>query len=225
MKIQRRDELNSFILIAAGSFIMSVALNAFLFNNDLVIGVGGISRMIEKWLDIPRNYTYWFISTFILLPGSLLPQDKHKGDFIFRSFAGIIWVSFVFLPLTKSLTAFRLPLPEPADFLFMPVTSSLGAVLLGLGIGIIIKSGGSTCGLDLIAYVLEKEKNICKSNTMRVLDGLILLTGTITFLGKDVLNASMAKNTLLYISSGLILIYLLPKTVEFIDRFDKNLFS
>jgi len=222
LKIQRRDELNSFILIAVGSFIMSIALNAFLFNNDLVIGIGGISRMIEKWLDIPRNYVYWFISTFILLMGSLLQQDRHKGDFIFRSFAGIIWVSFVFLPLTKSLTAFRLPLPEPADFLFMPVTSSLGAVLLGLGIGIIIKSGGSTCGLDLIAHVIEDKKNIGKPNTMRVLDSLILLMGTITFIGKDVFNVSMIKPTLLYISSGLILIYLLPKTVELIDGFDKT---
>jgi len=198
---------------------MAIALNVFLLNNDLVIGVGGLSRIIEKWFDISQNYVYWLLSTFILLLGSMLKKDNKKDDFIFRSFTGIIWVSFVFLPLTKNLTGFRLPLPEPISFLFMPITSSIGAILLGLGIGIVMRSGGSTCGLDLIARLFEKEKSIEKSNTMRTFDGLILIIGIVTFIGKDVFNASMMQSTLLYISSGLLLIYLLPKVVEFIDGY------
>lgn len=207
----------SFVLIAFGSFIMAIALNAFLLNNDLVIGVGGLSRIIEKWFGMPREYVYWFLSTFILLLGSLLKKDNSKGDFIFRSFAGITWVSLVFFPLTKNLTAFRLPLPDPVSFLLLPVTSSIGAVLLGLGIGIIMKSGGSTCGLELIARLAEKEKTIKKTVTMRFFDSLILIIGIVTFIGRDLFNVSMLQTTLLYISSGLILIYLLPKIVEFID--------
>jgi len=220
--MQRREELINFILIALGSFIMAIALNAFLLNNDLVIGVGGLSRIIEKWFDISRNYVYWLLSTFILLLGSLLKKENNKGDFIFRSFTGIIWVSLVFFPLTKSLTAFRLPLPESISFLLMPITSSIGAVLLGLGIGIVMKSGGSTCGLDLIARLFEKEKGIEKSNTMRVFDSLVLIIGIVTFIGRDLLNISMLQSTLLYISSGLILIYLLPKVVEFVDSYNTN---
>jgi len=198
---------------------MAVALNAFLFNNNLVIGVGGLSRIIEEWFDIPRNYVYWLLSTGILLLGSLLKKDNSEGDFIFRSFTGIIWVSFIFLPLTKGFTAFRLPLPEPVGFLFMPVTSAIGAVLLGLGIGIVMKSGGSTCGLDLIARLFEKEKSIKKPSTMRVFDGLILIAGIVTFIGSDLFNPSMFRPALMYISSGLLLIYLLPKVVEFVDRY------
>ena len=217
MKIQRQDELMNFIIIAIGSFIMAVALNAFLLNNDLVIGIGGVSRIIQKKFGFPQNYVYWFLSTSILLLGCFLKKDN-KGDFIFRSFAGVIWVSLIFLPLTKSLTTFRLHLPEPISFLSMPVTSSIGAVLLGLGIGIVMKAGGSTCGVDLIARLFEKEINIEKSNTMRVFDFLVLVIGIVTFIGKDLFDISMLQFTLLYISSGLILIYLLPKVVEFIDN-------
>ena len=186
---------------------MAVALNAFLLNNNLVIGIGGISRIIEKLSGISQNYVYWVLSTLILLLGSLLNREKHKSEFIFRSFAGIMWVSLVFLPLTRKLTAFRLPLPEPIGFLFLPVTSSIGAFLMGLGIGITIKAGGSTCGLDLIAQVFEKEKSIEKSFTMRILDSIILIIGAMAF-----------QVELMYIGSGLILIYLLPKAVEFADR-------
>jgi len=218
LKIQRKDELSSLIFIITGSFIMAIALNAFLLNNDLVIGVGGLSRIIEKQHGIPQNYVYWFLSTFILLLGSLLKKENNKEDFIFRSFTGIVCLSLIFLPLTKSLMKFRLPLPEQFSFLFMPVTSAIGAVLLGLGIGIIMKSGGSTCGVDLLARLFEKEKSIKKSKTMRVFDFSVLAIGIITFIGKDLLDPVTLKSTLLYISSGLILIYLLPKVVEFVDN-------
>lgn len=219
MKIQRKDELIHFILIALGSFIMAVSLNAFLLNNNLVIGVGGVSRIIEKWFDIPQNYVYWFLSTLILLLGSMLRKDNNKGDFMFRSFTGIVWVSFVFLPVTKRMSTFRLTLPEPFSFMVMPVTSSVGAILLGLGIGIIMKSGGSTCGLDLLARLFEKEKNIKITSTMRVFDSLLLMIGIVTFFGKDFFHNAMPQSILIYISSSLILIYLLPKAVAFIDDY------
>ncbi|MCL2050618.1 MAG: YitT family protein [Lachnospiraceae bacterium] len=218
MKIRRKDELLSFIIIVIGSFIMAIALNAFLLNNDLVVGVGGLSRIIQKRHGIPQNYVYWFLSTFILLMGSLMKKENNKDDFIFRSFTGIVCLALVFLPLTDDLTKFRLPLPEQLNFLFMPITSAIGAILLGLGIGIVMKSGGSTCGVDLISQLFEKEKSIKKSKTMRVFDLSVLVIGIITFIGKDFLDALMLESTIVYICSGLILIYLLPKVVDFIDN-------
>ena len=219
MRIQRRGELYSFLGITLGSFIMAVALNGFLLNHDLVIGVGGLSRILEKWLGIPREHAYWCMSTAILLSGGLLREEKLKGDFIFRSFTGIMWLSFVFLPLTKRLTAFRLPLPGPENIFALPVAAAVGSVLLGLGVGVVMRAGGSTCGLDLIARLLEKEKGIEKPCTMRVIDSLILAAGIAAFIGKDVFSPSSLPSVLMYIGSSLILIYLLPKAAEFAEGF------
>jgi len=165
--------LGNLFLVAIGSLIMSIGISAFLLNenSNLVVGVGGLSRIIEKSLGDGETagwirelfrlegqesiffLPYWALSVTILLIGGL--KKKEKEVFILKSFVGVTMVSFVFFPIFRhfGFDSWALPLPESISWISLPFYAIVGALLLALGISITISAGGSTCGPDLIAVL------------------------------------------------------------------------
>ena len=61
------------------------------------------------------------------------------------------------------------------------ITSVFGGILLGIGVGIVIKAGGSTGGTDMLALVLHEKLHLPVGPCMFITDSLIILLGAFVF--------------------------------------------
>lgn len=53
----------------------------------------------------------------------------------------------------------------------------IGATLIGLGCGIVVKNGATTGGTDIVGMIMQKYMNIRFSNAILIVDGIVVLTG------------------------------------------------
>jgi uncharacterized membrane-anchored protein YitT (DUF2179 family) len=161
------DYLRDYLVITLGSSLVAVSVNLCLANYNLAFGgVTGISIIVEELFGISLNYTYYALSFFLLLLGGF---TKGK-DFFFKTLFSITAISFIFLPCTKGLQSFSLNI-------FIAALS--GAALLGTGVGIILRSGGSTSGPDLVAALLRRR--IPEKYTLLLIDSGVFIWGVIVF--------------------------------------------
>ncbi len=84
---------------------------------------------------------------------------------------------------TALLTVFLAVLPteaiEEADYLLAALT---GGVLYGVGIGLVLNSGATTGGTDMLAVLLTKVlRGYSVVRIMQIVDGLIILAGMVVF--------------------------------------------
>jgi len=245
--------VGNLLLMAIGALIMSVGISAFLLNTstNLVIGVGGLSRIIEVhmaggetagWLrTILRleNHSnisfvmYWVLSTAILLVGAL--KQKEKEGFVLKSFAGVVLVSLCILPILShfGLNSWSWPFPEGISWIAFPVNAIIGAILLSLGIAITMGGGGSTCGPDLFAVLVgEKARSVLREKEDRVkaekIEGF-LMASTMRVFDIVVLvlgvYAFRPENPILYVTSVGLTIVILSTLVVAIDKVGRDILS
>jgi len=162
-----RGYIRDYLVISFGSLLVAISVNLCLDPNHLAFGgVTGLSIIVEKLLGIPLNYTYYTLSFILLLVGGF-----RKGkDFFIKTLFAITVVSFVFVPCTKSLQEISL---------HIVIAAISGAALLGTGVGLILRVGGSTSGPDLIAALLKRR--IPENVTMFSIDAVVFTCGVIVF--------------------------------------------
>jgi len=158
--------LREYFAITLGAMFVAIAVKIIASFNLSFGGVTGISIIIQELIGIPLNVTYFGLSVALLLIGGL----KKGWDFLVKTLYATIIISFVFIPLTSGF-------PEVSSHILLAAFCS--AALLGLGVGIILKNGGSTSGPDSVAFFL-KEK-IPEKYTMLIIDSIVFITGIFVF--------------------------------------------
>jgi uncharacterized membrane-anchored protein YitT (DUF2179 family) len=147
--------------------LVAISINLCLANYSLAFGgVTGISIIMVELFGIPLNYTYYTLSFALLLLGGL----KKGKDFFFKTLFAITVISFIFIPCTKSL--------QSVSF-HIVIAAISGSVLLGIGVGLILRFGGSTSGPDLVAALLKRF--IPEKYTMLIVDSIVFISGIIVF--------------------------------------------
>ncbi len=135
--------MGKYLWIALGCLLLALGLNLFLV--PFRLSPGGISTLGTVGLylfRIPLSLTSLLLNTLLFLLGF----RYLKGEVLVKGVWGVILVSG-FLQLTAVLP----PLTE--DLLMGTVG---GGVLVGLGVGLVIRMGGSTGGSDLAALLLHR---------------------------------------------------------------------
>lgn len=154
------------ISVALGSLIYSIAINAFIAPHHLLSGgVAGISLLCQYLTNIPAGAWVFIINIPIFLIG-LKKVDK---DFIGFSLFGMISMS-IFLILTKDIAV----LLTVDDII---VSTVFGAVLSGLGMGIIFKNRASQGGTDVIAVIIRNKSGIKISKLYFTINAFVVLAG------------------------------------------------
>jgi uncharacterized membrane-anchored protein YitT (DUF2179 family) len=212
---QRRLLIRDYIAITAGAFIMASGIAVFLVDAKVVPGgVSGLSMAIYYFTNgrVPIGMMIWVLNIPLYIWG-VRELGKQFGA---RTFVGFTLNSF-FIDLLRGqvpgLTFIRLN-EHPAiinlqknDFLFLIL---IGAVLLGIGLGIIFKFRGSTAGSDVIAAVAQKRWGIKPGTVFMMVDSIvILLAGFIIHLkGLDIerhaITLTLYAFFLLFVSSHLV---------------------
>jgi uncharacterized membrane-anchored protein YitT (DUF2179 family) len=185
------NEMKTIFFIIVGAILNAISLNMFLIPAKVYAsGFTGVSQLISSLLE----NTAFPISTGILylifnIPVTVLGWMKVGKSFTIYSFLSVIMITFFLeiIPITVVST----------DILLNAV---FGGVIAALGVGVTLKYGASTGGLDIIAMVLSRMKNKPIGGYFFILNGLIIMAAGFLFGWEKALYTLVA----LYVSSRVI---------------------
>lgn len=162
--------------ITVGIVLMAAGFYFFLIPVDLVAGgVTGIGMILNEISDqIPISVTVFILNVILLLIGWLLLGLK--------IFLRSIYGSLLF-PIILFLFEQFVPVINIENDYVIAVT--FGGALLGLGFGYVLKYGGTSGGTDIPVKILNRLFNLPISFSVYLIDGLIVLAGTLVFFPKE----------------------------------------
>ncbi|MBQ9019425.1 MAG: YitT family protein [Bacilli bacterium] len=136
-----------YLILTLGTLLSAFALEQFLIPNTILDGgVTGISIIIYKLTNIPLSILILIIN----VPFILLGYMNLGKRFLIRTIYSILCFSFF-------LTFFELLDPFTEEMLLATV---FGGAILGIGTGLIIKSGGCTDGTESVAIIISKKTSL-----------------------------------------------------------------
>src|SRR5690625_4208354 len=138
-----KSKIVDIIIITVGSFIFSLAINVFVIPNDL--GEGGVTG-----LTIIFYYLYGWSPGLVsfILNGFLLIVGYR---FLSKNTIGYTIIAVVLISLFLHLTH-----NWSIDSNEIIVNTIFGGLLTGVGVGLIIRVGGTTAGTTILASITEK---------------------------------------------------------------------
>ncbi len=207
-------KLKNFIFINIGVMGLALSFSFFLSPFGLVTGgIGGIAINVINILgkfNIEINSSYhtiiesviMMVINIVLLILALLLIGK---EFFFKTlYCSIAYPIYTFLfGELATLVQFTELLPiNSSDIGGMLIIVLFSALLSGVSIGIAIKYGASTGGIDIIEKIMLKYFNIPYSVTLFVCDGITIVA------------ASILSTNLLPICYGAIYMWLMGKLID-----------
>lgn len=207
--------IKDYLFITFGSTLMALGISVFLIDARVVPGgVSGLAMAIHYLSGnmLPVGLLIWLFNIPLFIWGirELGPRFGTRTFFGFTTNAFLIDFFRGEIPGFKS---FALQESEAVkhllenDFLFLIL---IGAVLLGLGLGIIFKFKGSTAGSDIIAAILQKRFGIKPGQAIMMIDFIVIsLAGVIIYLkdlspDRPAITLTLYAFFLLFVSSRLI---------------------
>lgn len=158
--------LSSLIFVIIGNFIYALTVKLFLIPCGLVVGgTTGIALTINSLFSISIS-GFVFIFNMVMLAVGFL--------FLGKQFALTTVASSILYPaFLEVLNIFIGDYVISSDIMLCTIFSGLG---IGLSLGMVIRSGSSTGGMDIPPLILNKKFRIPVSVSLYVFDVLIILS-------------------------------------------------
>ncbi|MGX6441778.1 YitT family protein [Neobacillus sp. K501] len=132
------------IMITLGAILMAVGLEIFLVPNKVIDGgVTGISIMLSHVTGIQLGIFLFLLN----LPFVYLGYKQMGKTFAISTVYGIIVLSI--------FTSLFHPVPAFTDDILL--ATIFGGMILGIGVGIVIRSGGALDGTEILSLVVTKK--------------------------------------------------------------------
>ena len=160
-----KEKLKVFLSVILGNAMLAFAICAFVVPNDIMMGgSNGIALAIQQFIPIRLSIISAAVNILLFLLGLI---------FMGWQFAATSLLSTIVYPLI--LAVFE-SLPLGSLFQENIVISALFCgVLCGAGIGLVVRVGGSTGGMDIPPCILRKYKGIPVGNSIMFFDTLVVL--------------------------------------------------
>lgn len=141
------NKLFTFLMLTVGAVLASCALECFLIPNTILDGgVTGISIIISKITTIPLSFLVLILNIPFIYIGY-----RHIGKgFLIRTIYSMLMFS-LFLSVFQDFDA----LTEQ-----ILLATVFGGALLGIGVGLIIHSGGCVDGTESVSLVISKKTSL-----------------------------------------------------------------
>lgn len=166
MKKQKTSLLVEALGLILGCISMSVGINMFLKPNTIAPGgLSGLSVVLNKLTGISVSNIMLIIGVpLVVLTFKILGRKNS-----IKTLIGTLLFSFI-VNITSPLSNIM----ATSDLLLASIS---GAILIGIGIGVIFTVDGSTGGTDLIALILSKKfPGIKATKFMMCLDGVVVVS-------------------------------------------------
>ena len=194
MKINFKNFIKESIGMIVGCILISVALNMFFSPHTIAPGgLSGLSVVLSKVSGLS-------VSAIMLIMG--IPLIFFSIKILGTKNAIKTLIGMLLLSLCISLTSSLSQVSVTDDVLLAAIK---GAILLGLGLGVVFSVDGSTGGTDLIALMINKAiPSIPLSKCLVCIDGLVVMSS-------GIVNKNL--ETALYSAISL---YVIVKMIDFI---------
>lgn len=186
-----KQKLIAFFSILAGNALLAFAVCAFVVPNNFMLGgSNGIALALHRFIPLPLSLLNGVLNGLLFFLGlACLGKNFAAGTLLSTIVYPIFMAIFEQLPLGTLFTEDRL------------TCAIFCAVLSGFGIGIVVRSGGATGGMDIPPCILHKYKGIPVGTSLMVFDTIIVL-------------AQVCVNGLDGILHSLVIIFLVSATVN-----------
>ena len=165
MKKERKNTwITNILAVILGNFICAAGIKLFLEPAGIAASsTTGLAMTVEHYLNIPMSYVVFVINMLMLVLGLVVLGKKFVITTLASSF---LYPAFLEM-LDRMIGDYLLTDDKILCILF-------AAVFLGVGLGILIRAGASTGGLDIPPIVGKKLFRIPVSVTMNTMDFFIL---------------------------------------------------
>jgi uncharacterized membrane-anchored protein YitT (DUF2179 family) len=161
---------NSFYLLLGSSFIALSVVLFFLPNNITTGGTPGMAILLHHLTGFSIGSMIIAINVPLLIWGG-----KYLGRvFAIKTIIAIILISF-FIDLFANLFTFE---PLTSNIL---LASIFGGLIIGLGVGLIIKANASAGGSTIIARIVSANSHIKAAQVILYIDMLIVVSSIYVF--------------------------------------------
>lgn len=188
-----KKRIMEWLVMTMGVAISSFAFSFFLNVNNIVIGgVSGISVIIKDLSGNDPAIMMLIINAALLVVGFLCLGKEFLlknayGSLMYPIFVKVFDLLYAFLEDNQILDL-RIPaFGGEAEYMLIIVFSS---IIMGIGLGYVVKYGGSTGGTETPQNIFFKYFHIPPSVTLYIIDGTVIVIGFI-LMKQDI-------NTLLY---------------------------
>ncbi|MEH7331511.1 YitT family protein [Neobacillus drentensis] len=149
-------------LVVIGTMVVAASYYGLQEPNGIVApGLGGIAMVLSKWIPFSLGVIYFALN----IPLFLIGYRSVGALFAVFSLIGMSSLS-ICLGLFKGMPGLHMPL----------VGCILSGILSGIGIGVVIKAGGTTGGLDIVSVVISRiSPRFSIGKTMVAVNGFVLL--------------------------------------------------
>lgn len=157
-----------FLLITVGATLAAIALEIFLVPNNIIDGgIIGISIMVSYITKIKLS-----VLTFVLNIPFLILGYKQLG----KSF--LIKAAYAMIVLSLLLEELK-PVPELTNDVLLATV--FGGLLLGIGVGFVIKFGACLDGTEVVAILINKKTSFSVGQVVMFLNFFIYSTAGFLF--------------------------------------------
>lgn len=160
--------LKKYIMLFCGSIIAAIGLEIFLVPNNIIDGgVVGVSIMASHLTGMP-------LSMFLVILN--IPFLYLGYAQIGKTFA--LSTLFSILSLSYWVSVFH-PIPGLTNDLFL--AAIFGGIIVGVGVGLIIRYGGSLDGTEIVAILLDKRTSFSVGEIIMFFNLFILTSAGFVF--------------------------------------------
>ena len=188
-----RNQLRDLAGIMAGCVLGGFGLALFLIPYKASPGgVAGLSQIFFYLFDVPAGVAMLLLNIPLFILGVLLLGRMFGA----KTLWGILWLSvftdFFLHPVFQDMSLFRGMLFRVNDhtqsFTSQVILAVLiGSVLLGAGIGIVVRFNGSTGGSDIPAIVLRRYMGFSLGSAFLMIDSVIIFIIGLIFHNADLI--------------------------------------
>lgn len=166
----KNDKVKNIVYVLLGNTIFALAIAMFIMPNGLITGgTTGLAIFLNRQYAIPMStFIYIFNCTLFFI----------GWYFLGKKFAATTALSTIYYPFIIGILQKIPGIQMELDDKFMAVI--FAAVMIGFGIGIVIKIDASTGGMDIPPLILNKKFGIPVAVTLWTLDVIIILLQVVT---------------------------------------------
>ena len=169
----KKQSVTNLIIMIVGNLSLALGISLFILPHGIINGgTSGISLIVEALFGIDPAIIIFVLCWFLFFVGLIVLGKDFAlktllSTFLYPGFVALFTNVDYFVNLSREITN--------------PLLATLaGAVLVGFGMGMVYRNGGSTGGVDVINLMFKKYFGIKLSISTFVIDTIIITIGLIS---------------------------------------------
>ena len=164
MKLSGREKAKNILIMVFSNLLFAVSVTGFIRPHGIILGgATGLGLLVTHYVNMKLSVVVMIINVVLLLIAYITMGKKFALSTLANSiiYPAMMYIFETFITLGKITE-------DPM------LSCVFGGVLMGIGIGMILKTGGSTGGTDVIAVAVNKYTHFNLSALLYMVDGVIM---------------------------------------------------